>query len=171
MAEKAAVEFIYPPNNLKQKQRLAGVSGTLDPIWLEKAEQSIAAVKGDYLTGVNEDLAKLSKAYDAAYAAGAERNKRIEELYAVVQGIKGQGGSFGYPLITGIGSQLCHFIEQSAFAKEDGSLTDAQMEVVKLHTEAMRLVILQKMEGEGGAAGPKLMAGLGMAIKKVTGQA
>ena len=169
MADKG-VEYIYPPNNLKQKQKLAGVSGTIDPIWLEKAEESIAAVKGDYLAGVNDDLARLQQAFDAAMQDTANRGERVQELYTVIQGIKGQGGSFGYQMMTNIGSQLCHFIEGTGFAREDGQMTDVQLGIVKLHIDALRLVIAQKMEGDGGAVGQKLLAGLALAIKKVTAQ-
>ncbi len=47
----------------------------------------------------------------------------------------------------------------------------AQLDVVKMHVEAMRLVITQKMEGDGGAVGKQLLTGLGLVIKKVTGSA
>ncbi len=50
------------------------------------------------------------------------------------------------------------------------NLTDTQMEAVRVHQEAMRLVLQQKMEGEGGPIGQKLVAGLGLVIKKIKGE-
>jgi hypothetical protein len=41
------------------------------------------------------------------------------------------------------------------------------MDVVKVHVESIRLVMQQKMEGEGGAVGKQIMGGLGLVIKKV----
>ena len=49
-------------------------------------------------------------------------------------------------------------------------LTDAQMEAVKVHQEALRLVMQQKMEGDGGPIGQKLVAGLALVIKKIKGE-
>ncbi len=164
MAEKE-VEYITPPNNLRQKQKLAGVSGNIDPVWMEAAERSILTAKFDYLEAAQEDMARLAQAYDKAMKDPANRVTHMQELYGVVQSIKGQGTSFGYPLMTAVGSQLARFIEDCG---ED--LSDAQMDAVKVHQEALRLVMQQKMEGDGGPVGQKLVAGLGMVIKKIKGE-
>ena len=88
----------------------------------------------------------------------------MQALYGIVQTVKGQGSSFGYPLISAIGSQLARFMEDRG-----DNVSDAQMEVVKVHVEAIRLVMQQKMEGEGGPVGKQIVSGLGLVIKKVTG--
>lgn len=160
------VKYITPPNNLRQKQKLAGVTGTLDASWVEAAERQIVAAKFDYEEAVGEDLAKLHSAYEKALSDPENRVEHIQKLYAIVQTVKGQGSSFGYPLISAIGAQLARFIED-----QGDELTDAQMEVVKVHVEAIRLVMQQKMEGEGGAVGKQIVSGLGLVIKKVAQEA
>lgn len=159
------VQYITPPNNLRQKQKMAGVTGTLDPHWIDVAEKSIMEAKFDYLEAANEDMAKLAAAYDKAMKDPANRVAHIQELYGIVQSIKGQGTSFGYPLMTAVGTQLARFIEDCG---ED--LSDAQMEAVKVHQEALRLVMQQKMEGDGGPIGQKLVGGLALVIKKIKGE-
>ena len=116
------VEYIYPPNNLRQKQKLAGVTGTIDAAWMEAAERSILAAKFDYIAAAGEDLAKLQAAYDAALKEKGNREEHVKALYAMVQSIKGQGTSFGYPLMTAVGNQLARFVEDSG-----DNLTDAQL--------------------------------------------
>lgn len=165
MADKN-VQFITPPNNLRQKQKLAGVTGTIDSGWMEAAERSMLTAKFDYLTAVQEDLTRLTAAYDTALKDPANRAEHVRALYAEVQGVKGQGASFGYPLVSAVGSQLARFIEDAG-----DDLTDAQLEVVKIHVEAIRLIIQQKMEGDGGPIGQKVVAGLSAVIKKVAGDA
>lgn len=160
------VKFIIPPNNLRQKQKMAGVAGTLDGVWLDAAERSIESAKDDYVEAVGEDLARLQAAYDAAVKDTGNRAARIQDLYSIVQTVKGQGASFGYPLISSVGAQLARFIEDCGDA-----LTDAQMEGVKVHVETLRLIMQQKMEGDGGPIGQKLLAGLGLVIKKIAGEA
>lgn len=68
--------------------------------------------------------------------------------------------------MSAVGNQLARFIEDSG-----DDLTNAQLEVVKVHVEAIRLIIQQKMEGEGGPMGQKIVAGLGAVIKKAAGDA
>jgi hypothetical protein len=159
------IEYITPPNDLRKKQKMAGVTGVIDAGWMEAAERSITTAKFDYLTASIEDLARLQAAYDAAVKDPANRVENIQHLYAQVQAIKGQGTSFGYPLMTAVGNQLARFIEDSG-----DNLTDPQLEVVKIHMEALRLVMQQKMEGDGGPVGQKLVAGLGLVIKKMIGE-
>lgn len=157
------VKYITPPVNLRQKQKLAGVTGTLDGVWMDAAEKSMGNAKFDYLEAVAEDMTRLQAAYDAALKDKAGRVERIKELYAIVQTIKGQGSSFGYPLISNVGSQLARFIEDCG-----DHLSDAQMEGVKVHVETLRLIMQQKMEGDGGPMGQKIVAGLALVIKKMT---
>jgi len=164
MAEKE-VQYIIAPNDLRKKQKMAGVNMNLDPTWVDAAERSIMAAKFDYLEAAEEDMAKLAAAYDKAMKDPANRVAHIQELYGIVQSIKGQGTSFGYPLMTAVGNQLARFIEDCG-----ENLTDAQMDAVKVHQEALRLVMQQKMEGDGGPIGQKLVAGLAMVIKKIKGE-
>ena len=148
------------------KQKLAGVTGTIDAVWIDAAEKSMGNARFDYLEAVSDDLNRLTAAYDAALKDRDHRAERVQELYAIVQMIKGQGSSFGYPLISNVGAQLARFMEDCG-----DNLTDGQMEGVKLRVETLRLIMQQKMEGDGGPMGQKIVAGLALVIKKMTGGA
>ncbi|MBL8630022.1 MAG: phosphorelay protein [Rhodospirillaceae bacterium] len=160
----STVKFITPPNNLRKKQIDAGVALSIDPSLVGAAESKIGAMKDDYLKWVGGDLDQLNELCELAAKDKPNRAAHIENLYNKTVEIKGQGGSFNYPLMTQVGSQLCRFIEI-----QGNDLDDPRMDIVKLHVETLRLVIAQKMEGDGGGMGAKLVAGLGLAIKKVTG--
>lgn len=159
----SSVKYITPPNNLRKKQIDAGVALTIDASLVASAEAKIIGMKGEYLGWVVGDLEKLAALCDVAIKDKDKRASHVEDLYNKAVEIKGQGGSFGYPLVTSIGSQLCRFIETEGFG-----LDDPKMDVVKVHVETLRLVIMQKMEGDGGPMGEKLMNGLALAVKKVT---
>ena len=156
-------EYIYPPNTLKNKVTVD--AGSVDLVAIEQAEAAIADMKDDYLVWVKEDIDKLQGAYDKAVGDVAGRAAAQEDIFSFAHDIKGQGGSFGYPLMTAVGNQLCKFIEGV-----DGTLSDAQLEVVKVHIDTMRLVIQEKMEGDGGKAGDRLLKGLTAVITKVSGE-
>ena len=155
-------EYIYPPNTLKNKVTVD--AGSVDLVAIEQAEAAIMDMKDDYLVWVIEDMDKLQGAYDAAVKDAANRAAAQEDIYAFAHDIKGQGGSFGYPLMTAVGNHLCKFIEGV-----DGVLNDAQLEVVKVHIDTLRLIILEKMEGDGGKAGDRLLKGLVAVVTKIPG--
>ncbi|MCB2108641.1 MAG: Hpt domain-containing protein [Rhodobacteraceae bacterium] len=156
------VKYITPPKSLRKKQIDAGVALTVSMSMIDAAEKSVGDMKDSYLQWVGADLNKLHDACEAAVKDKANRAAHVEALYNIAVEIKGQGGSFGFPLMTTIGSQLCRFIESAGH-----DLSDAQLDVVRIHVETLRLVIQQKMEGDGGALGHKLLTGLTLALKKV----
>lgn len=158
--EQEGPKFITPPNTLKAKVG-PPTAGGVDLEALERAEAIIANLTDSYLDWVQEDLAKIQTAYDEMAAAGAKTKADIDKVFQVAHDIKGQGGSFGYNLMTVVGNQLCRFLEK----KE--SLTASEIQAVKVHIDTMKLIIAQKMTGDGGAEGAKLLKGLEFLLTKL----
>lgn len=157
-------QFIQPPSQLKDKVSVTHDGVDLEA--LEQAEKLIAGMQDSYLEWVEEDLAKLQSLYDAAEKAeGDDRRKLLDGIFAVAHDVKGQGGSFDYPLMTVIGNQLCRFIE-----KQEGEVKASHMAVVKVHIDALRVVISQRMSGDGGKTGDGLVRGLNAAVAKTMGK-
>ncbi|MGC2856458.1 Hpt domain-containing protein [Novispirillum sp. DQ9] len=154
-------EIIQPPSHLKDKVTVSATGIDLDT--LEKAEQLIAGMQDSYLEWVEEDLRKL-QALEADLDSGARpRDVVLQDIFAIAHDVKGQGGSFDYPLMTLIGNYLCRYIERMK-----GPPTDKNVEVVKVHISALRLVIARRMSGDGGKMGDNLIRGLEAAIAKTT---
>ena len=86
----------------------------------------------------------------------------METIFGIAHDMKGQGGSFNYDLMTILGNDLCRFIED----KETAS--DVDVEVIGLYVSAMKVVIAQRMEGDGGAAGTEVLNGLAAVVEKLT---
>lgn len=153
-------EYIYPPNNLKSK--ITADASAVDVIALQDAEAAIGSMAEDYLVWVKDDIANLQGAYDKSVADPSGADESREEMYGFAHDIKGQGGSFGYPLMTAVGNQLCKFMEGI-----EGNLNAAQLQVVKVHIDTLRLIIQERMEGDGGKAGSQLLRALDAVIAKV----
>jgi len=160
MAEDDKPQVINAPNTLNAKVTKGG-PGAVDPSILEKAEQVITEMAGQYLDWVDEDLKKIQAAFDDLKADGSKEN--LEKVFEIAHDMKGQGGSFGYPLITTVANDLCRMVEhlESAGAKET--------EVIRLHIDTMRVIITSRMEGDGGPAGEELLSGLEKVVAKVRG--
>jgi hypothetical protein len=159
--EEDKPQFIQPPSTLKAKVG-PPVAGGIDMAALERAEQVIANLAGNYLEWVQEDLKKLQKAFDTLAATPAgQRKQALKALFQIAHDIKGQGGSFGYHLMTTIGHYLCRYIEklEDAGAKE--------VDVIRLHVDAMKIVIAKRLEGEGGREGMQLVKGIELVHGKI----
>ncbi len=164
MGDRDDSEFqtFVPPNTLREKADAPGAE--IDAEALQRAEQAIASLAGDYLLLVERELEKLQAAFDLFRGEPDEWRRHSETLFQIAHDIKGQGGSFDYPLMTTIGGSLCRLLERI------GSADREVQDVVALHVDAMKLVISQRMTGDGGEAGFKLLRGLEMVTTKVAGR-
>jgi len=147
------LEVINPPNALKQKVGTGG-PGAVDLEALERAEQVIVGMTDSYLEWVIEDLKKIDAAYQKLAAASGDRKEEMDGVFQISHDIKGQGGSFGYDMMTAIGNELCRLIERANKIGPD------EVQAVKIHIDSMKLVIADDMKGHGGKAGEEMIAGL-----------
>lgn len=124
-------------------------------------EQSAADVISDlsekYPKWAMGDVTKLKRLFnDANSIAGNGRTKMIkEELYPIAHDIKGQGATFGYPLMTDVAAHLCDKVKQN-----NGIFDAEQMSYIKKHIDALEHILNEKMTGNGGDKGTKLLADL-----------
>jgi len=142
------VQYFSPPNLLKMKVG----DGRIDPDSIAKAENAVLLMKDDFLEWIREDLERMEAALTRAKQDGAARNTHIETLFAASHDMKGQGGTFGYPLISRIGHSLCTMLER------DGK--EANLKIASAHVEAIRGIILRNVTGDGGMIGQQIAEGL-----------
>jgi hypothetical protein len=116
----------------------------IDAAMLAKAEAAMAAMAVEYHLWAAEDLARVRKAGAELHAApSAERGGA---LYALSHDMKGQGGSFGYPVVTRLAASLCRLLHQrSTFSTRHLAAVDA-------HLDALAVVIGQRLAGQHTAA-------------------
>lgn len=161
MAEIDKPQVINPPNTLKTKVKIGG-PGAVSPEILERAEAVIANLTENYLEWVKEDFSKITAVFEDLKAGRGNEAEVLDRIFQIAHDMKGQGGSFGYDLITVVGDKLCRLVE-----KMKGPLGDADKEVIRLHIDAMRVIIGQRIEGDGGPIGEKLIKGLELVTVKV----
>ena len=111
----------------------------------------VAKLADDYLERARLDIETLSDAYARAVADPAERGVQLERIAGLAHDVEGQGGSFGYPLMSVIGASL------SGFCRATKRCGDDQLELIKTHIDAMQAVIANRLEGSGGARGAELV--------------
>ena len=67
--------------------------------------------------------------------------KEVTEMFDIAHEIRGQGGSFGFDLITVIADSLCKFIEGRR------RINTSVLDVIQVHIMAMRAVFHQGLKG------------------------
>ncbi len=109
--------------------------------------------------GIAEAVDIARQVAEAKQISG-ERTTNFEEINLIAHELRGQGGTFGYPLITVFGKSLYELTKPPC--RQD----DASLEIVKAHIDTMRAVLRDKIEGDGGEVGQMLFKALKMAIAK-----
>lgn len=131
---------------------------------LARAQAAVDDLAKGYTTWARADVDRARKALDAALAEPAQRAKHVEELFRVAHDLKGQGASFGYPLVTRIAESLCKLTRDRKLAYEDRHL-----DLARSHLDAAQLVLTKEIKGEGGQVGADLTAKLAARVDDILG--
>jgi len=155
------VRFYRFRNVLKDKT--AGVGGgavVIDEAALNAATAALEKMAEDYPDYVAKSVEELRAHLARCVDTPTERVKRYAMMREVAHDMKGQGGTFGYPLITTFAASL-----YDCTGPRSG-MTDGHVEIIKSHIDAMSAVIKDRVKGDGGEIGKALTTGLKMAIEK-----
>jgi hypothetical protein len=117
---------------------------------LARAEEATTALRANYTEWARIDVDHAQALLDAATRDPERRREQLDRAYAATHNIKGQGASFGYPLVSRIGQSLCRLIAPGR------SVDEAGLKLAQAHIDALKLVLDQKIAGKGGETGDKL---------------
>lgn len=127
----------------------------LDEEALERANAAIARLKESYISEwAPASIDEMYEALAAAMRRDADCREQMERLYRLAHDMKGQGGTFDFAILTTVGESICRL------TADRDLLSDGEFTVVRAHVDAARTIIRERLDGEGGAAGRELLAGL-----------
>ena len=156
------VWYFRLPNTLKEKAGGADIDGAAEiPMdLLEEAENQLKRAALDFTTWAQDYLKTLADHCAKALEADVEkgRGKHFKEINLLALELRGQGGTFGYPLISTFGKMLYDSTLEGC--RED----DNAVKIVQAHVDSMRAIIREKISGDGGKIGRELLASLKQAI-------
>tara|TARA_R110002072_G_scaffold65907_1_gene162873 strand:+ start:2175 stop:2657 length:483 start_codon:yes stop_codon:yes gene_type:complete len=154
-----AAETITPPNPLAKAKSGDGPV-KIDPNVLREAEQAVDELQGDYPIWAQKDIDGLREAMALGKKGPDTLPQAIADIYKYALDLKGQGGGFGYDLITSIGDLLTKFME------ERDQVSHRDFEIICAHVDAMQAVIRQDIKGDGGKIGNQIVDGLSELVLK-----
>lgn len=165
-AGKAAVKVrLYRFRNVL-KDKTAGAGGppgealVIDPKALEKANAALEKMSEDYPDWVAKIVIDLREHLMRCIDTSNDRLKHYAKIREIAHEMKGQGGTFGYPLITTFAASLVDCVGPKS------GTTDSHVEIIKSHVDSMSAVIKDRVKGNGGEIGKALTIGLKNAIEK-----
>ncbi|MBR4927824.1 MAG: hypothetical protein IKY98_05815 [Alphaproteobacteria bacterium] len=118
-----------------------------------KAQAVISDLSAQYPSWAKTDVQKLKHLYvEACRICGQNRDELVRgSLYRTAHDIKGQGATFGYPLMTLLGAHLC------AYIKKTTEFSDENLTTLLDDINDMEIVLEQKLIGDGGDAGKQIL--------------
>lgn len=160
-----AMEVQIVPNDDRLRRKL-GVSAAmplkLDAARLAEAEKAIAQMEGSYRDWLETDLKSVGAAIERIAADPKNALPHIKVARGLLHDIRGQGGTFDYGLITAIADSLHDLLRASE--TPDARLID----LMRIHMDALRVVQLKGLKGDGGEEGRAMRQMLALAVAKLT---
>ena len=112
----------------------------------------IERLSKEYVAKALDDIDAVFSAYETALEHPDQRPTMIAKIAKIAHDMKGQGGSFGYPIMSEIAASL------GTFCKGAPAPHAAQLEVVTAHVDAMRTVMDKDLRGDTGETGRTLLS-------------
>ncbi|WP_431858949.1 response regulator [Azospirillum sp.] len=166
--DRHPVVYFELPNRLGAK---VGV-GPRDPVpalpesVLEAAEAEIQSRAGDYATWIAAEVEEMTRRIDRLGADSRHVAGLVADISRAAHEMRGQGGIFGYPLITQIAKSLYEATSGGLKA-----VTPNEQLLFKAHVDAIKAVMHGRVSGDGGATGQQLLASLEVAKRKYAKEA
>lgn len=158
------IRYFRPPNHLKRK---AGNQGDEDSLFtagaMAKASREFDKAQADYADQSMDYVDSLKRILGEAHSA-ADKSEHLARIHALARQLGLQGETFGYPLVTTVGNSLVRFTGDNV------RITEASLELVKVHIDALTVILRNRVAGDGGATGRELVSQLQAAIRKITAQ-
>lgn len=155
---KSTYEVHELPNELKEK---VGPGVGFSQAAISRAEQAVAGIAETFGRDLQRELETLREAViGLSDRTGAPE---VERIFNQVHEIRGLAGSFGFPLVSRIGSSLCRLIESGRSFDKPGRI------LVQTHVNAMLAVLRQQAKGEDHEVGRELAQELEAQVRQLCG--
>ena len=130
----------------------------------QPTDDAMAELTEIYLEAAHKDVADLEALIGRALSDIGSWEDTSAEIRRITHNVKGQGSSFGYPLMTKIGESL------SRLMKSIGDPEKPVLKLVEAHVSALKLVLEQNIRDEAGEHGEALLERFRHMVDRLTEQ-
>ena len=136
----------------------------LDPTAIARAEAALKSLGANFDQWMMDELTRLETARERIRAEGYNA-ATSENLYMRAHDIKGLGSTYGYPLVTRIGSSLCGLLHDAEARQA------APVALVEAHVDAITASVRRDIRTDADATGRALAEELEAQAARVTRRA
>lgn len=150
---------IYAPDMTLKKKLGPGVTfeSLVTPAVMQAVEQTVADQRPAIMEEIEEELRYLKSAYEQLGIGSP--SERLTPVAAAAFAIKSKAGFCNYPFASELARSLHVFCEMDVIRAVP--LSPKTIEVVHCHIRGLQTVFTQKIMGDGGVVGLKIMHELG----------
>ena len=152
-------QLITPANTLKE--RVGGGFG-IDAELAKRADSAVENLHDEFLQRITGALGEIAGQVILSEAPDNDDSVHLAEIRRISIDMQAQGAAFGYPLISDICVSLCSYLEIR------NASDDWAGKVIRAHTDAIRSVVGNAIDGDGGRLGRDLVASLNQLVAKST---
>lgn len=155
-AGKSWHQVVKRPNELAKK---VPKSGGIDPEKaFENAESIVKRMTVEYVAKLAEDIEEMKRLGDIYDADPSQEN--LDQLFRLVHNMRGQGATFGFPLITEIGRNFCRYVRERPEGKK------IRHGLVEHHIKALQVVYSQSIKGSGDEVSQAVVQALSEVVEQ-----
>ncbi|HKJ73650.1 MAG TPA: hypothetical protein VKA19_05990 [Alphaproteobacteria bacterium] len=156
------VRFYRFANQLKSKTGVPpGASARISPEMLRKAQAAIDEMAQDYPDWAIGQVDQLAERHKRLVFSPHARMELYKDVNRIAHDMKGQGGTFGYPLVSTIAESLYRLSTMGA------KYTDEEVEIVKAHIDSIRIVLQNRERSPDSITGQRVQRALDAVIRKL----
>ncbi|GAA3851125.1 Hpt domain-containing protein [[Pseudomonas] carboxydohydrogena] len=133
-----AHQVITQPNPLRKYVRHTDERDTDDPV--ARAEEALAGLSGEFKSWMDEECARLARAFEVVKKDGFTSQNR-EELFRAAHDIKGDATTFGYPKAAVAAESLCRILEHAP------ELMTVPSDLIAHHVHAIQAIVRELPKG------------------------
>lgn len=159
MSDGAEVQIIKMPNRLRAKVG-TGPGPSLDEI-VADAEAALNGLEVHYEDWIQEYLTALKSALNDALSDPLGAGEPLDQIRRVSHEVKGQGATFGYPLLTTVAYLLHRLVANHP------ELAAKHLDVVAAHVHFMTIIVRDKVRDTGARRENEIVAGLQAATQRI----
>lgn len=148
-AQGGEAEVIRPPGMLRAKVRTEPVRDA-DALFAA-VDRQIAGNAESFLAHAVAELGAMRSALHHAVTSAEKRAESLDRVFTIAHDLKGQGSSFGFPLITRVAALLCQYLRTRR--PNDGQ----GLRIAAAHVEALNILVEHRVGGEGGRLGSTMI--------------
>jgi CheY-like chemotaxis protein len=152
------IRFYNVPRALRRK---VGSDFQANIATIVKIQKELDEWNDDFMKWTNEYIGQINRRIAAAAAKDAgSRRADFSEINRISHELRGQGGIFGYPLVSAVAKSLFEL------TKDTLDRSDECLQLIKDHVGTLRAVLRDEVRGDGGQVGIEIIKALRQANAK-----